>query len=233
VSKFFITFSSPPPPPSLSQYKEQSLSNTQMASATILELGHSTPRAGGEGESFPQREVKVAPTPDFFNDPINKAEIKEADVRYSAAAKDVEAFDFFTKNTVPTSRSPYTPGVFMCRGAAYFPKFKEYIEKGGIARYIIGYVYLPTCECFANMIKTLSYTKCFLLFMHMYMLIICGYFQQNISCYGFYLYLCRFKNSVVASIRVNSFHSLDEMNGSFQGVSIIIIILSLLYIFCI
>jgi hypothetical protein len=127
-----------------------------MASATILELGHSTPRAGGEGESFPQREVKVAPTPDFFNDPINKAEIKEADVRYSAAAKDVEAFDFFTKNTVPTSRSPYTPGVFMCRGAAYFPKFKEYIEKGGIARYIIGYVYLR-CECLARIVSCYLY----------------------------------------------------------------------------
>mmetsp|Transcript_17299 Transcript_17299/g.22461 ORF Transcript_17299/g.22461 Transcript_17299/m.22461 type:complete len:752 (+) Transcript_17299:74-2329(+) len=84
----------------------------------------------------------------------------DADQRYLRASKDEAAFNFFAQNPlkVPTSRSPYQSGVLMCRGAAYFPMFKDYIEQGGIAR---------------------------------------------------------FKNSVVASIRINSLHSFDEMNGTF------------------
>jgi hypothetical protein len=91
-------------------------------------------------------------------------QIAHEDFLYKLASEDKGAFEFFSKNHIPTSRSPYEAGVMMCRGAAYFPKFKEYIEKGGIARY---------------------------------------------------------KNSVVASIRVNAIHSFDEMNGSFAGTSVL------------
>jgi hypothetical protein len=91
-------------------------------------------------------------------------EMAHEDFLYKLASEDKDSFEFFSKNHIPTSRSPYEAGVMMCRGAAYFPKFKEYIEKGGIARY---------------------------------------------------------KNSVVASIRVNAIHSFDEMNGSFAGTCIL------------
>lgn len=84
--------------------------------------------------------------------------LSEAEKLCAAVAADHEAISFLTDPDYPVSRGPYLSGEPMCRGAAYFPKFQEFILRGGVAK---------------------------------------------------------FKTAVVVSIRVNSFHSLDEMAGHF------------------
>jgi len=56
------------------------------------------------------------------------------DELYFRTAVDLSADPFFNRPPWP-SRAPYQPGKQMCHGADYYPRFKEFVEHGGLGQF--------------------------------------------------------------------------------------------------
>jgi hypothetical protein len=78
----------------------------------------------------PRRSTTISHVPIKPTDP----EIAEADERYLEVAKDAALRDFFATKEQP-SRAPYASGEVMCRGAQFYPKWKAFLEQGGVGKF--------------------------------------------------------------------------------------------------